>query len=104
MIYHTEKPEFARLDLPRVLEGVPPRLSHAIEVICISLMQGEKGFGLLGRIGVLGGFSFLFFKKKEKKKPLIWGDTWVNVLLALLILQVMPEAYIASILLNCNQY
>lgn len=52
--------------MPRVLEGGPPRLSHAIEVICISPMQGEKGFELLGRIGVPSGFSFLFFLKKKK--------------------------------------
>lgn len=64
--------------MPRVLEGGPPRLSHAIEVICISPMQGENGIGLLGTIGVLGGFSFLFFlfflkKKKKKEKAIDMG-------------------------------
>lgn len=34
-------------------------------------MQGEKGFGLLGRIGVLGGFWFLFFEKKKERKKAI---------------------------------
>lgn len=54
MIDHTWNPDFARLGEPRVRKGWAPRLSYAIEVVCISPMQGGKGLKSL-----IWGYSVL---------------------------------------------